>query len=456
MKRLAILVLVVLTAVAALALAQTPKHPTTSSSPLVSIGQPIAPQRIGTPPRTGLIEMRAEDPDGGRARAVLFHRFRKERHGRRLLHVCATPGYERELRRRPVPPFGNCTTPEDPRRHQPFLLTYGSGTYPNGRSVPVQLVGLVDETVTRLVLEGPGGTYEVPRSAHGAFLVLYSSKARGNATLTAHFRDGHTEFREVRMPLGLFPLDRRAASARDPHGHGDWSIVAHERPMGTLAGQTCAQFRHLIPDISAPMCGDLRRHAVFADVTRWGPTRAASSFGPTPRSLRRVILWGAAARGVRAVRAAAGGEPARELPLAEAGRAFIAVYPRRVDPATIRLEVDLADGTTQTFTAPDELNVTRLRDQPRLRGRVSAGLDGPLITLRARLGRPARAFRISFYGRRIVMRREGAGLTYSGVYDRRRGKRRTVRSGRRYPVTLVLCGPEGCVSSVEWARASSG
>lgn len=140
-----------------------PQQPTRSTSPLLSIGQPITPYRAGDPAE-GWIEMRARNLDGPGHRAVLYHTFTKLRRGRPQRHVCAEVGGERQLRRYPVRDGGSCRVIE-PRLASPPL---GFGVATDGRQVMIH--GQASAEVRRVVVDGPGGTYEVPLSRHRAFL----------------------------------------------------------------------------------------------------------------------------------------------------------------------------------------------------------------------------------------------------------------------------------------------
>lgn len=319
-----------------------PHQPTRSSSPLVSLGQPIAPYRVGAPPKVGWIEMRAVHPGGRHTTAVLYHTFHKVRRGRDLRFVCADTGPERTLRRLPVQPFGACIAPADGPGAEP--VTWGMGT---GTHAMVTIRGQVSDEVRRLVVEGPGGTYDVPLSRHRAFLIIYSAKARGHATLTAHLRDGGTRFFAFDLP----PHFRTPGSAlaRDPGGLPAWSVSAYVISAGARTGQTCAVYREDVDiarrgriggAIGPPLCGDLRSATLLADTTR------ASG---------RLFVWGAVSTAVRAI-AVAGPDGRRSLPLSRTGRAFLAVYPSSVRPDDIVLEVRLADGRLLRYRAPRRLN----------------------------------------------------------------------------------------------------
>lgn len=449
----------VASAAAVVAMAQTgpPRHPTTSSSPLVSIGHPITPYRAGKPKR-GWMEMRAADPAGGPRRGVLYHSFRKERRGRVLRHVCNEVGFERELRRYPVRDGGSCM-PLDPRLpREPLTFSYGTGT-----RLPVTLTGTASADVERVVADGPGGIYELPLSRHRAFLAIYSREAKGKVTLSAHLRDGSTRFHEIELPPTF--VSPGSARAKDPGGLPDWTVAAGVQPRGGRRGQTCAQFRQLHDDdasrgraggeFGSPLCGELDRHPLFADATRWGPRKEYGPFGPFPRSPKRLIVWGAAAPSVTRIDVE-GPDGARQLPLSEVGRAFITIYPASVRPADVTLIATLADGRQLRFPAPDDLNVRRLRDQPRLvRTRLALRVDAAGTgrhVLSGRLDRRARAFRVSLHGRQLTMRRR-RGTEYAAVYDSTKGKRRAIVRERIYPTQVVLCGPEGCSTTLIRVRA---
>lgn len=329
------------------------RKPVRSSSSLVSIGQPIAPYRAGEP-ELGWIELRAPDPDGGPAHAMLFHRDSRESGGRSIGRSCAEYGIESALRDYPVNDGGTCVA-QDPRLPDPALMP-ALGT---GAGQPVSLHGQVSSEVARLVVSGPGGTYDVPRSRHGMFLILYSAGAEGTTTLTAHLRDGSTRFESFELPPDTAPPG--SVEAPDPGGLPAWTVAAEERSWGSRKGQTCAQFVQRIDaraapgrsggEAGAPLCGDLRSGPLIADATAYGPRPGRHPFGPGPGSPERLIVWGAVAPAVREVRVT-GPDGTRELPLSEIGRAFITVHPGDVTPDEVAVEATLADGRVLRFPAP--------------------------------------------------------------------------------------------------------
>lgn len=429
-----------------------PKQPTRSTSKLLSIGQPVAPYRAGVPAE-GWIEMRARSVDGKGDMAVLYHELTKVLRGRPVRHVCAEVGLETRVRRYPVREGGSCVLLHPRRISSPLALSVTSGI-----DTPVTVAGQATKEVRRIVVGGPGGTYELPLSRHRAFLLVYSANARGTATLTAHLRDGSTRFHEIRLPPD-FLARPGGVTARDPSGNFDWSVSADLRDAGPRAGQTCATFSSTRPgfDFGAPLCGDLAEATVLADVVRWGPRRAGGTFGPGQRSPRRLILWGAAGPSVRSMRVVGPGG-ARALALSEVGRAFIAVYPAAVAPQQITLEATLADGTVERHVAPRRLNARRLAEQPSLRGRIglrASRSDPSKLVLTGTLTRIARRFEVTLAGREVRMRRSGgtqARPRYVGIYDRDRGVRRTFVPGRSYRSSVLVCGAEGCVRSVTRSR----
>lgn len=418
-----------------------PHQPTRSSSPLISLGQPIAPYRVGAAPKVGWIEMRAVRPGGRQTTAVLYHAFHKVRSGRDLLFVCADTGPERTLRRLPVQPFGNCVAPADERSAQPVTWSMGTGT-----GEPITIRGQVSGDVQRLVLDGPGGTYDVPLSRHRAFLIIYGSRAKGHATLTAHLRDGGTRFFAFDLP----PQFRTPGSAlaRDPGGLPAWGVSAYVRPSGARKGQTCAQFRqdtdvHALPgraggEFGPPMCGDLAAAPLFADAMPYAPRPGPVAFGPGPRSPRRLIVWGAVSGTVRQV-AVLTPDGRRGLALSQTGRAFIAVYSGRVRPVDVVLEVTLADGRVLRYRAPRRLNATVEPEPPLLVGRVHMRIarsdPRELVITMAFTRRPDRVA-IVMRGHRVAMRRM-AGARYVGIYDTR-GTGLTIGVGRIYAMHAIV------------------
>ncbi len=344
--------LLAVTAVAVAVSGGDPRQPTRSSSPLVSIGQPITPYRAGEPAR-GWIELRVSDPDRRGALALLHHEFVKVRRGRPLRHVCAEVGLERSLRHLRIGRGGNCLFIDPRYPSDPLSLSWSSG-FKGSRAVRIQ--GLASAEVKRIVVEGPGGTYEVPLARHRAFMLVYSAKATGSVTFTAHLRDGGTRYSRVDL-RPAFPPGRGSVAAPDPAGLEPWRVSAEIRSAGARKGQTCAQFAGARREFGAPMCGDLSANALFADATRYGPRPTRGAFGPGPKSPERLIVWGAVSPSVRGVRIADPARGTRRLALSAVGRAFIAVYPASTDPRSIALEVALADGTVQRHVAPHRLNV---------------------------------------------------------------------------------------------------
>jgi hypothetical protein len=335
---------------------ESARKPVRSAS-IVSIARPIEPYRAGEP-KLGWIELRAADPDGGPGHAMLFHRDSRRSRGRTVRRNCAEYGIETALRRYPVRDGGSCVA-QDPRQPDaPLLPALGTGS-----GQPISLHGQVSSEVARLVVAGPGGTHDVPRSRHGMFLVLYGAETDGTVTLTAHLRDGSTRFESFALPPDTAP--RGSAEAVDPGGLPDWTAAADLRAWGARKGQTCAQFVQRIDaqappgraggEAGPPLCGDLRKDPLVADATAYGPRPGHHPFGPGPDSPERLIVWGAAGPAVRAIRVTGPGGT-RELPLSEIGRAFITVYPGSVTPAEVAVEATLDDGRVLRHPAPVRLN----------------------------------------------------------------------------------------------------
>lgn len=444
----------VLLAISTVALAMSggdPKHPTRSRSALLTIGQPIKPYPAGSPP--GSIEMRIADPGGGRQRAALSYKTRKVRRGHSVELLCSRIGPERLLRREALTNGGDCMPVDGQSTRYPLQWTIGTGT-----NAPVTINGQATPAVKRLVLSGPGGTYEVPLSRHGVFLLVYSARARGTATLTAHLRDGSTRFQQFSLPPSF--ARHGTASASDPGGRAAWHVSADIVANGPRKGKTCAQFTggDFPGDFGAPLCGELSHNAVFADTQRYGPRTGPHTFGPRKHSPPRVIVWGAVAPGVRGVQITQAGH-VRSLTLSAVGRAFIAVYPASVDPQTITLDVTLADGTHQRHAAPRRLNATRVPEPPLLMtpriGLRHDYRDVSKLVLSATLSRPAKHFDVKLAGRQVRMRRDGGPDSrprYTGIYDRARGKPRTFLTGHIYLTSFVLCGTEGCSKTTMRSR----
>ncbi len=202
---------------------------------------------------------------------------------------------------------------------------------------------------------------------------------------------------------------------------------------------------HVSGNFLAPACGDLSRHAVFARTVQLKPSKHPSTFGPLGSAPRRTILAGAVNDTVKSVSVIS---PAgrRELPLADAGRAFLAVFPATVKPADLTLEITLDDGEVRRFTNPVSVNhATNNNARPRLHGTIGLREQPPAsrrVVLTARLTAPAKRFEIGFLGREVRMRRTSGPSNhplYTGIYDGTRGAQRPIIRGRRYHVSTLLC-----------------
>ncbi len=417
---------------------------------LVSLARPVAPVRLAG----GTIDLRVREP-GGRVRAVASFRETRTRTGRRVDRRCLAVGTERELRatRRFA---GNCL---DAASGQPWAISTGASSRGS-----VTLSGVVSERVERLILAGPGGTFVVPRSRGGAFVVVYGRRATGRAVLTATLADGSTRFFRTEVPPSFRP--EGAAQAADPGGLAPWLVTAFLRERGPRAGQTCAQARQEVQVRSPrgggggstePACGDLRTAAVFARTVRTG-RGAPGAFSP-PGAPRRTVLLGAVSDAVASV-AVEGPGGRRELPLAPAGRAFVAVFGERVEPAALTLEVTRTDGGVERYAAPVAVNrATSERPPPRLVGRPVLRLrGGRRVELRLTLDTIAARAEATLLGREVRLRRVGGGAgrrLYAGTSDGRRGARRALRAGAVQRFSLVLCG-EVCSSQLQRARVLRG
>lgn len=426
---------------------------------VVSIGRPITPYASGTP-ATGQIEMRVKDPSNQAPRALLFHRWEKVRKGRRVRYDCFEFAPEKALRKYPTDSGGSCTPTGPDDLGEPWNIGIASGS-----QASTALKGSVSDDVVRLTIAGPGGTFVVPRSEHGGFVVLYANRVDGRAVLTATLKDGSSRYFRTSLPPTFRPDG--VAIATDPDGLPDWYAGAGLRQAGTRAGETCLQVmqsndprpknpRSAGGTALAPACGDLRRAPLFARTVELRPSKRFSTFSPGRFAPRRTILAGAVGPQVRsiAVTAPAG---CRELEIAPAGRAFLAVFPPRVKPADLTLEVTLADGTLRRYPNPVALNrAVSESPPPTIRGRVTLRqrpVAGRRIVLTASLTGAPRRFEITFNGREVRMRRiPGTTARYQGVYDGNRGARRPDIAGRLYGFTVLLCGSDNCNVTLYRAR----
>lgn len=186
---LAAALLVPLLAVAAVALAAgddgAPRHPSVSTSPLVALAQPVDSK--------GPVVLRYRVPGGHADRTVAEIVRTRKRTGHAVREVCTN------LSQIPEPraykrSWGECET-LDQQRSTPFTSEIGSGS-----DTGTTINGIASLDVERLVVTGPGGTYDVPRGPHGSFVVAYARGVRGRATLTAHLRGGRTSYRAFTVP----------------------------------------------------------------------------------------------------------------------------------------------------------------------------------------------------------------------------------------------------------------
>lgn len=425
---------------------------------VVSLGRAITPYRAGRPAE-GQIEMRVKDPTTRKTSAILFHRDEKVRKGERVKFDCFEYGPERPLRTYPTTRGGNCRQTDPVTIDEPWSISMGSGS---GSSTV--LTGSVTDEVVRLTIAGPGGTFVVPRSEHGGFVVLYANDVNGRAVLTATLRDGSTRYHRTSLPPSFRPDG--VAVATDPGGLPDWYTGAGLRRGGGRDGQTCLQVLQdhalRVKDPKrrggtslAPICGDLRRAPVFARAIEIRPSDRLSTFGPGRFAPRRTILAGAVGQQVRGV-SVDGPGGVRELPIAPAGRAFLAVFPASVKPADLTLRVTLADGTVRSFRDPVAVNrATSENPPPVIRGRVGLRQDpagGRRLRLTTRLTAAPRRFEITFLGREVRMRRiPGTTDRYAGIYNGDRGARRSIVPGRIYRFSVLLCG-DVCSTTLHRAR----
>jgi len=413
---------------------------------VVSIGRPISPYRAGKPP-LGQIELRIRDPQGGAPHAVLFHRYTHKRHGQHVEQECLELGRERQLRRYPVREGGSCR-PSQTEVSQPWSISITES-----RTGPVVLHGWASARVKRLTVAGPGGTFVLRRSAHGAFAVAYAAQVNGRVVLSATLNDGSTRFFRSQVPPSRRPDG--AVVAADPGGLPPWYTSASTRSDRARRGQTCLQVSQELAirrsprrqggNFLAPSCGDLTREPVFARTVEIMPSRQPSTFGPLPSAPRRTIIAGAVNDTVKSVSVIS---PAgrRELPLADAGRAFLAVFPAAVKPADLTLEITLDDGEVRRYANPVAVNrATTNNPPPRLHGTIGLREQPPgsrRVVLTARLTAPAKRFEIAFLGREVRMRRTSGPSNrplYTGIYDGTRGAQRPIIHGRRYHVSTLLC-----------------
>ena len=107
----------------------------------------------------------------------------------------------------------------------------------------------------------------------------------------------------------------------------------------------------------------------------------------------------------------------------------------------------------RAWPAPNRVKVAPLN----ARGvRYARPLEAQLLPLEvlftARLSRPVRRLAVAFAGRRVRLRTApGSRTRYLGSFELRRGKSRSLRQGRRYRTSVVLCAPR-CVRRIVHLR----
>lgn len=418
-----------------------------ASRSLVSVGKPVTPYRAGNP-ATGWIDARATDPDGGRALALLHHSYGERN--------CVEAGRERQLRAYPVREGGSCYVANPGRDAEPWAASLTSGL-----RAPVVISGRTLAAVEQLTVSGPGGTFRVPRSRHGGFLIVYSRHAAGTATLTAKLHDGTTRSRQFELPPTFDPPG--AVVAADPLGLPAWRVAAHLRRSGARAGQSCAEVGQRTDPktgrggaLEETVCGDLRAAPLVADIAQAGPSRGREASSGDAAD-RRLVVWGAVSEQVEAV-AALGPDGRRELPLAPAGRAFLSIYGPKVGAHQVTLEIRLVDGSVRRYRTLRRLNAVML-EEPSLGvippiDAVTLSRDPLKVALTATLTRPADRLQAMFQGRQVRMRPlAGDRARWRGIYRVSGSRRRGLVIGRRYSLTVVVCGRGRCLRRLVRVRA---
>ncbi len=443
MKRLLFVLVLGLAAAAAAAVIASGQSPSPPTSGPVRIAQPVdSPPRAGRPP-LARIELRLDDPDGGRRLATVVWAARTRTGARmRPASLCISTGVERNVARYPVREGGRCGHSQD----EP--LAFG---VTHGPRVPTVIDGVAPRHVGRITLAGPGGTHELPLSRSRAYAAAFAAQEAGTVTITAHLRDGTTRFREVNLSPGH--VLEGAVTVEDPEGGPAWQASADLRGGGARSGQTCPQFSQRVvrtPDggfaggeFSPPLCGDLRRNPVLANTMQMRPSTAESPFGPTSRAPKRTIVWGAAGEQVREV-AIRDPRGERTLELSPRGRAFLAVYPASVTPDELTLIVRHGDGRVTEHRGPERLGAAPLNPRrTRFVRPLQARLEGSDLVMTAVLSRRVRRYTLSVLGRPVHMRPvPGTRGRYRGVYDASHGKyREHAKAGERIRVSYTVCAP---------------
>jgi hypothetical protein len=158
---------------------------------LLVIGRPVTPQRAHGPGSPGWIGLRARTPGGG---PTWFAGLVTPPRGR-ARDVCVSTGLVvRQLDanvRCDVAVPGAATSfvevPGIPDR-------YGAS--------PTVISGVAPPAVRAVRLEGPGGSFTLPLSAHREFLAVYAAGLRGRFRVVSLRADGR-QVRSVRLPVPL-------------------------------------------------------------------------------------------------------------------------------------------------------------------------------------------------------------------------------------------------------------
>jgi hypothetical protein len=161
-------------------------------SDVVAVGRPVAPLPVrDAPGEPGTTELRATAPGGGPewfAGVVTPPRGRPN-------DVCVITGLVVRRREANV----SCDVAVEDAATS-FVAAYG---VPDRYGAPPTVVsGVASPTVRAVRLEGPGGRFTLPLSAHRAFLAVYAAGLRGRVRVASVRADG-VSMRSVRLGVPL-------------------------------------------------------------------------------------------------------------------------------------------------------------------------------------------------------------------------------------------------------------
>jgi hypothetical protein len=216
--------------------------------------------------------------------------------------------------------------------------------------------GVAGSGARAVTVQTEAGTRHLRVGPLGSFITVYSGEAEQvRPTVTILDSQGHSRTAALEQSP--------AFSVPDPAGGAGWAVSTEPDLQGSASpDESCVQVArensqsepgHELLALTPEICGHLGDRPLFVQMRRFVPGERSSPY-PWGDEPSRTVVYGVATPRVQSLELSSGAGVS-SVPIDRHGGAFAAVLDGHVDPRSLTLKAQLADGSTVTYDEPTGL-----------------------------------------------------------------------------------------------------